>query len=232
MPGVSRRALPRRRGWPAPSTDPHGEAQPRLPRVVDYDPPSSRHSVWADLLAGLRRSRRRFRSSRLAAASSPARWSDKKGTSHAAIPHLRDRLLTGIVASGLPEVGEVRCDPDGPRRRISAKTAREGFDRACPTARGVVVSGLTAVEKTSAGLREKLAFDPARRVTPPSPNPPVRSRPRPRREPKATKPKARRTRARAAKAGGGGVMNDARPRPRREEGRIGTVFACGFGDQG
>ena len=71
--------------------------------------------------------------------------------------------------------------------------ARQGFDRGRSGLREAAVSGLTAVERTSAGLREKLAPEP-------SAQPPATAEAEaPAEAPPAAKPKARRPPRKAAK---------------------------------
>ncbi len=73
------------------------------------------------------------------------------------------------------------------------KKAREGFDRARSGLREAAVSGLSAVERTSAGLRDKLAPEPAAQ-------PSATAEVEPSAEaPPAAKPKARRSPRKAAK---------------------------------
>lgn len=73
-------------------------------------------------------------------------------------------FATGLVVgiAGVRLLKSTRFDAiPTPSAADLGKTARDGFDRARSGLREAAVSGLTAVEKTSAGLREKLAPEAA-----------------------------------------------------------------------
>ena len=107
-------------------------------------------------------------------------------------------LLAGIAGVRLLKSAKFDAIPT-PSAADLGKTAREGFDRARTGLREAAVSGLTTVEKTSAGLREKLAPEPAPPGEPAVAEPSGTVETEAATEPKAAKPKARRAARKPAK---------------------------------
>ncbi len=107
-------------------------------------------------------------------------------------------LVVGIAGVRLLKSTKLDAIPT-PSAEDLGKTAREGFDRARSGLRDAAVSGLTAVEKTSAGLREKLSPEPppAGEAAVAGPSGTVETEAAA--EPKATKPTTRRAPRKPAK---------------------------------
>lgn len=89
-------------------------------------------------------------------------------------------LVAGITGVRLLKSAKLDAIPTPSVGDIGQK-ARDGLDRARSGLREAAVSGLSAVERTSAGLRDKLAPEPPAEMPP------------------AAKPKARRSPRKAAK---------------------------------
>jgi len=109
-------------------------------------------------------------------------------------------LVVGIAGVRLLKSKKLDVIPT-PSAADLGKTARDGFDRARSGLREAAISGLSAVEKASAGLREKLSPEPPpageAAVTEPSGTAETEAAT----EPPAAKPKVRRTPRKAAKPG-------------------------------